>query len=111
MSSEAPESMAVDDAPPLEHLEESGASEDDAEESEADTPVDLMVTSRARRSNAGNRMSTLLAKQAEDEEWGEEWEEVANEEEFKGDDVNEQEDYNMDSSSSEEDNDAADDDD
>lgn len=103
--------MMVDDAPPEEHQEASGASEEDAEESEPEALVDLMVTSRARRSNAGNRMSTLLAKQAEGEEWGEEWEEVANEEEFKGDDVNEQEDYNMDSSSSEEDNDAADDDD
>ncbi|KAF1357678.1 YL1-domain-containing protein, partial [Lizonia empirigonia] len=105
-----PEPTVADDAPPIEHHEDSSTSEDDADESEPDAPVDLMVTSRARRSNAGNRMSTLLAKQAEEEEWGEEWEEVANEEEFKGGDVNEQEDYNMDSSSSEEDNDAGDDD-
>ncbi|KAF2629383.1 YL1-domain-containing protein [Macroventuria anomochaeta] len=107
MSSEAPEPTVVDDAPPVEHHEGSGASEDDADESEPEAPIDLMVTSRARRSNAGNRMSTLLAQQAEEEEWGEEWEEVANEEEFRGGDVNEQEDYNMDSSSSEEDSDAA----
>ena len=80
-------------------------------DSEPDQPVDLMVVSRARRSNAGNRMSTLLAKQAEEEQWGEEWEEVANEEEFVGDDANEQEDYNLDSSSSEDEDDGADDDD
>lgn len=89
--------------------EESGASEN---ESGSDAPVDLMVTTRARRSNAGNRMSTLLAKSAEhEEEWGEEWEDAPNEEDFRGGDVNEQEDYNMDSSSSEEDEDGADEDD
>ncbi|KAF1917315.1 YL1 nuclear protein-domain-containing protein, partial [Ampelomyces quisqualis] len=83
------------------------------EESETDAPAELMVTARARRPNAGNRMSTLLAKSAEEEEeeWGEEWEEAPNEEEFQGDDVNEQADYNMDSSSSEEDDDDQDDDD
>ncbi len=81
------------------------------DESEPEAPVDLMVTSRARRANAGNRMSTLLAKTAGEDEWGEEWEEAPNEEEFHGDDINEQEDYNMDSSSSEEDEDGGDDDD
>ncbi|KAF2448251.1 YL1-domain-containing protein, partial [Karstenula rhodostoma CBS 690.94] len=79
-------------------------------DSEPEAPVDLMVVSRARRSNAGNRMSTLLATAAGEDEWGEEWEEVANEEEFVGDDANEQEDYNLDSSSSE-DEDAGDDED
>ncbi|KAH7408557.1 YL1 nuclear protein-domain-containing protein [Phaeosphaeria sp. MPI-PUGE-AT-0046c] len=87
-------------------------SADSEDESGSEAPADLMVTTRARRSNAGNRMSTLLAKSAEEEdEWGEEWEEAPNEEEFRGDDVNEQDDYNMDSSSSEEDADAGDDDD
>ncbi|KAH6625877.1 YL1 nuclear protein-domain-containing protein [Boeremia exigua] len=84
--------------------------DDDDDDNNDDAPVALMVTSRARRANAGNRMSTLLATAAEAEEWGEEWEEVANEEEFKGGDVNEAEDYNMDSSESEEDNEPADDD-
>lgn len=94
----------VDDAPPPdpERMQNGAHSTSDAD-SESDAPADLMVVSRARRSNAGNRMSTLLAKQAEEEQWGDEWEEVANEEEFVGDDANEQEDYNLDSSSSEED--------
>lgn len=95
-----------EDAPRSERDEAPDLSED---EGEPEAHVDLMVTTRARRSNAGNRMSTLLAKSAEEEEWGEEWEEVANEEDFQGDDVNEQEDYNLDSSSSEEE-DGADDD-
>tara|TARA_R110002003_G_scaffold40_6_gene2653 strand:- start:9621 stop:11795 length:2175 start_codon:yes stop_codon:yes gene_type:complete len=86
-------------------------SESSAEESEDEAPAELMVTTRERRANAGNRMSTLLAKSAEEEEWGEEWEDAPNEEEFQGDDANEQADYNMDSSSSEEDDDGADDDD
>ena len=74
------------------------------EGSEPEAAAELMVTTRARRANAGNRMSTLIAKSAEEEdEWGEEWEEAPNEEEFQGGDVNEQEDYNMDSSSSDED--------
>ncbi|KAF2248222.1 YL1-domain-containing protein [Trematosphaeria pertusa] len=81
-----------------------------AAESEAEAPADLMVVSRARRSNAGNRMSTLIAKSAEEDEWGEEWEEAPNEEEFVGDDANDQDDYNLDSSSSEEDDEGADDD-
>ncbi|KAI8942123.1 hypothetical protein NX059_000214 [Plenodomus lindquistii] len=99
----------VDDAPRPDHHGNSGASEND---SGSEAPVDLMVTTRARRSNAGNRMSTLLAKSADqDEEWGEEWEDAPDEEDFHGGDVNEQEDYNMDSSSSEEDDDGADDDD
>ncbi|KAL1605249.1 hypothetical protein SLS60_004793 [Paraconiothyrium brasiliense] len=79
-------------------------------DSEPEAPIDLMVVSRARRSNAGNRMSTLLATSAQEDEWGEDWEEVANEEEFVGDDANEHEDYNLDSSSSE-DEDQGDDDD
>ncbi|KAH8724310.1 YL1 nuclear protein-domain-containing protein [Phaeosphaeriaceae sp. PMI808] len=90
------------------HMNHSEQSED---ESEHEAPIDLMVTTRARRSNAGNRMATLLAKSAEEEEWGEEWEEAPNEEEFQGGDVNEQHDYNMDSSTSEEDEDGDDDDD
>ncbi|CAO2651538.1 Nn.00g041080.m01.CDS01 [Neocucurbitaria sp. VM-36] len=86
--------------------------DDDEDDSESEVPADLMVTTRARRANAGNRMSTLLAKSAEEEdEWGEEWEEAPNEEEFRGDDVNEQEDYNMESSSSEEEDDGGDEDD
>ncbi|KAF2126105.1 YL1-domain-containing protein [Dothidotthia symphoricarpi CBS 119687] len=97
-----------DDPPPFDHHEEDGTSED---ESEPEAPVDLMVTSRARRSNAGNRMSILLAKSAEEEEdWGEEWEDAPNEEDFKGEDANEQEDYNLDSSSSEEEDGGGDDD-
>lgn len=87
------------------HARQSSADGD----SEPDAPADLMVVSRARRANAGNRMSTLLAKSAEEEQWGEEWEEVANEEEFVGEDTNEQEDYNLDSSSSEDEDDGADD--
>ncbi|KAF2819362.1 YL1-domain-containing protein [Ophiobolus disseminans] len=92
------------------HTDQSGASDN---ESEPEAPADLMVKTRARRSNAGNRMATLLAKSAEEEEeeWGEEWEDAPNEEDFQGGDVNEQEDYNMDSSSSEEGDDGDDDDD
>lgn len=95
------------ETPPSDRDDESEGSED---ESEPEAPADLMVTTRAKRSNAGNRMSTLLAKSAEEEEWGEEWEDAPNEEEFRGDDVNEQEDYNMDSSSSEEGDDDGDED-
>jgi len=108
--SEPPPEAVVDDAPPSDRDEESEP-EASRDESDDGAPVDLMVTTRERRSNAGNRMATLLAKSAEEEEWGEEWEEAPNEEEFRGDDVNEQEDYNMDSSSSEEDDDGADEDD
>jgi vacuolar protein sorting-associated protein 72 len=112
--------MAVDDMDVDVDEHEDSATEKMAEdvsesddESEAEAPVDLMVKTRERRANAGNRMSTLLAKSAEveEEEWGEEWEEAPNEEEFQGDDVNEQADYNMDSSSSEEEDDGGDDDD
>jgi len=100
MSAEMMEVEGVEDVAAAEHSDQSSTSGDD---SEAEAPVDLMVTTRARRSNAGNRMSTLLAKSAEqEEEWGEEWEDAPNEEEFRGGDLNEQEDYNMDSSSSEE---------
>ncbi|RMZ67905.1 signal transducer [Pyrenophora seminiperda CCB06] len=110
--SEDPPEVVMEDAPPSDR---DGDSEAEAEvsrnESDDEAPVDLMVKTRERRSNAGNRMATLLAKSAEEEEWGEEWEEAPNEEEFRGDDVNEQEDYNMDSSSSEEDDDGADEDD
>jgi vacuolar protein sorting-associated protein 72 len=98
----------MQDAAPSDHAEDSSESGD---ESEAEAVVDLMVTTRAKRANAGNRMSTLLAKSAEEEEWGEEWEDAPNEEEFQGGDVNEQDDYNMDSSSSEEDDDGRDEDD
>jgi vacuolar protein sorting-associated protein 72 len=105
--SEEPREIVMEDAPPSDHDEESEASED---ESEPEAPAELMVTTRVRRANAGNRMSTLLAKSAEEEEWGEEWEEAPNEEEFQGDDINEQEDYNMDSSSSEEGDDDGDED-
>ena len=91
--------MDVDDAAPSDRDEKASES---AEESEADAPAELMVVSRSRRSNAGNRMSTLLAQAAqEDNEWGEEWAEAPNEEEFVGDDANDQDDFNMDSSSSE----------
>ncbi|KAI4637982.1 hypothetical protein J4E83_000803 [Alternaria metachromatica] len=105
--SEEPPQAAMEDAPPSHRDDESEASEDESEE---EAPAELMVTSRAKRSNAGNRMSILLAKSAEEEEWGEEWEEAPNEEEFQGGDINEQEDYNMDSSSSEEGDDDADED-
>ncbi|KAL6705142.1 hypothetical protein ACN47E_007247 [Coniothyrium glycines] len=94
-------------APPSERHADSSTSDHDRG---SEPPVDLMVTSRARRPNAGNRMSTLLAKSAEEEQWGEEWEEADNEEEFQEGNVNEQEDYNMDSSSSEEDEGRDDDD-
>jgi vacuolar protein sorting-associated protein 72 len=99
-----------DERAPEDRVEHAAGSED---ESEPEAPVDLMVTTRARRSNAGNRMSTLLAKsvEVEEEEWGEEWEDAPNEEEFQGDDVNEQDDYNMDSSSSEDDDEGGDEDD
>ncbi|KAF2112663.1 YL1 nuclear protein-domain-containing protein, partial [Lophiotrema nucula] len=70
-------------------------------ESEPEAPQDFLAVSRARRSNAGNRMSTLLAQAAEEEQWGEEWEEAPNEEEFVGDEANDQDDFNMESSSSE----------
>ncbi|PSN73868.1 YL1-domain-containing protein [Corynespora cassiicola Philippines] len=80
-------------------------------ESEPDAPVEFLAVSRSRRSNAGNRMSTLLAQSVEEEEWGDEWEEAPNEEDFVGDDANNQDDFNLDSSSSEEDDDAAADDD
>jgi vacuolar protein sorting-associated protein 72 len=97
----------MDSAPPSETDHGASASESD---SEPEVP-ELMVVSRQRRSNAGNRMSTLLAKAAEEEQWGEEWEEAPNEEEFVGDDANDQDDFNMDSSSSEEGDDEARDDD
>jgi vacuolar protein sorting-associated protein 72 len=99
----------VEDTVPDDHADDSSASSDD--ESEPEAVVDLMVKTRAKRANAGNRMSTLLAKSAEEEEWGEEWEDAPNEEEFQGDEVNEHDDYNMDSSSSEEDDDGRDEDD
>ncbi|CAI6334491.1 unnamed protein product [Periconia digitata] len=90
----------------------SDPSASDADDDHHDAPVDLMVVSRARRSNAGNRMSTLLAQSAQepDDEWGEEWEDAPNEEEFVGDDANNQEDYNVDSSSDEDEDEGADDD-
>ncbi|KAE8863603.1 hypothetical protein PTNB73_06810 [Pyrenophora teres f. teres] len=108
--SEDPPEVVIEDAPPSDR-DETPEAEASHDESDDEAPVDLMVKTRERRSNAGNRMATLLAKSAEEEEWGEEWEEAPNEEEFRGDDVNEQEDYNMDSSSSEEDDDGADEDD
>lgn len=106
-SEEADGRAALEQSPPAEHH---GDSEADDDESEPEAPVDLMVATRARRTNAGNRMSTLIAKSAEEEEWGEEWEEAPNEEEFQADDANEPDDYNMDSSSSDEGDDDADDD-
>lgn len=107
--SEEPPQIVMEDAPPSRHDDESEASQDESDE---EAPAELMVKTRARRSNAGNRMANLLANAAEEEEeWGEEWEEAPNEEEFQGDAINEQEDYNMDSSSSDEDDDGADDDD
>jgi len=96
--------MDVDDRVSSDHDAAPALSDGDSE------PEAPMVVSRARRSNAGNRMSTLLAKAAGEEEWGEEWEEAPNEEEFVGDETNEQDDYNLDSSSSsDDDDDAADD--
>ncbi|USP77653.1 Vacuolar protein sorting-associated protein 72 -like protein [Curvularia clavata] len=101
MSDAAPD-VAMHDAPP---------SPSD-HESDGEAPVELMVTTRARRSNAGNRMSTLLAKSAEgDDEWGEEWDEAPDEEEFQGDQADAYDDYNLDSSSSEDEDEGADDDD
>ncbi|KAF1970728.1 YL1-domain-containing protein [Bimuria novae-zelandiae CBS 107.79] len=99
----------MDGTPPVDP-DRHGGQETSEGDSKPEAPGDLMVVSRARRSNAGNRMATLLAKSAEEEEWGEEWEEAANEEEFVGDDANEQEDYNLDSSSSEDEDDGDDDD-
>jgi vacuolar protein sorting-associated protein 72 len=99
--------MDVDDRPSSVRNEESPAPEGG---SEPEAPTDLMVVSRSRRSNAGNRMSTLIAKSAGEEVWGEEWEDAPNEEDFVGDDANDQEDFNLDSSSSE-DEDGGDDDD
>jgi vacuolar protein sorting-associated protein 72 len=97
--------MDLNERAPSDHVDEESSPSDGESDAAAaaDAPADLMVVSRARRSNAGNRMSTLLAKSAEEEEeWGEDWEELANEEDFVGDDANEQDDYNLDSSSSEE---------
>ncbi|KAF2640994.1 YL1-domain-containing protein [Massarina eburnea CBS 473.64] len=74
-------------------------------ESEPDAPPDFMVVSRSRRSNAGNRMSTLIAQAAEEEQWGEEWEEAPNEEDFVGDEPNDQDDFNLDSDEEDEDED------
>lgn len=91
-------------------------SEDEADTSandDAEPAADLMVVSRARRSNAGNRMSTLLAQEDipdEEEQWGEDWEELPNEEEFVGDDAEDQGDFNLDSSSSEDEDEGAEDD-
>lgn len=100
----------MDDPPPADQAHDAGHDTSEPE-SEPDAPGHLMVVSRARRSNAGNRMSTLLAQSHEhEEEWGEEWEEVANEEEFVGDDANDQDDYNLDSSSSEDEDDGGDED-
>ncbi|KAF2743069.1 YL1-domain-containing protein [Sporormia fimetaria CBS 119925] len=87
------------------HDAASSTSREDAGDNEA---PELMVTARARRSNAGNRMSTLLAQAADEEEWGEEWEEAPNEEEFVGEETNEQDDFNLESSSSSDDSDADD---
>jgi vacuolar protein sorting-associated protein 72 len=109
MSAERMEVEGVEDAAAADRTDQSSASEGD---SGSEAPAELMVKTRAKRSNAGNRMSTLLAKSAEqEEEWGEEWEDAPNEEEFRGGDVNEQEDYNMDSSSSEEGDDGDEEDD
>jgi vacuolar protein sorting-associated protein 72 len=100
MSAEKMDVDGMEDVAPSDHTDQSDAS---GSESEPEAPAELMVKTRERRANAGNRMSTLLAKSAEEEEeWGEEWEEAPNEEEFQGGDFNEQDDYNMDSSSSEE---------
>ncbi|KAF2270227.1 YL1-domain-containing protein [Lojkania enalia] len=107
--------MSTSPAEPME-VEHRSSSDDDERaseseaESEGDAQADLMVVSRTRRANAGNRMSTLLAQTADEEEqWGEEWEEAPNEEEFVGEEANNQDDYNMDSSSSEEEDDGGDD--
>jgi len=101
--SDPAERMHVEDRAPSDRDEEPSGSDGESESEGAPVaPADLMVVSRARRSNAGNRMSILLAKSAEEEEWGEEWEELADEEDFVGVEGNEQEDYNLDSSSSEE---------
>jgi vacuolar protein sorting-associated protein 72 len=107
MSTGPGEQVEIDDMAPDDHEGARSSSESDGDPA---PPVALMVVSRARRSNAGNRMSTLLANAAEEDVWGEEWEEVANEEEFVGDDANEHDDYNLDSSS-DEDEDAGDEDD
>ncbi|KAK3214366.1 hypothetical protein GRF29_28g2829372 [Pseudopithomyces chartarum] len=108
--SEDPVQRALEDDTPQPPEDRDGGRAASEGDSEPEQPVDLMVVSRARRPNAGNRMSTLLARQAEEEQWGDEWEEVANEEEFVGDDANEQEDYNLDSSSSEDEDDQGDED-
>ena len=102
--------MDIDDHPQSHHDAE--ASSSGGSDGEPEAPTELMVVSRARRSNAGNRMATLIAKSAlEEEEWGEEWEEAANEEEFVGNDVNEQDDFNLESSESEEEDGGDDEDD
>lgn len=72
----------------------------------------LMVVSRARRPNAGNRMSNLLAQEEtidEQEKWGEDWEELPDEEEFVGEDAEDQGDFNLDSSSTEDEDEGDDD--
>ena len=76
--------------------------EEDESESESDGEPYLAVT-RERRSNAGNRMAKLLqlAEAEQDaEEYGEIFQEAANDQEFEEEDEND-EDVNMDSSSEE----------
>ncbi|KAF2008570.1 YL1-domain-containing protein [Aaosphaeria arxii CBS 175.79] len=113
MSQEPQEAMDVDERVASDHGddEEQVSRSEELSDGESEPPADLMVTTRARRTNAGNRMATLLATTAaEEEEWGEEWEEAANEEEFVGDDNNDQADFNLESSSSEDEDDGDDDD-
>jgi vacuolar protein sorting-associated protein 72 len=82
---------------------------DDDNSSESDTSVDhgpLMVVSRERRSNAGNRMSKLLALAEADEQeqaiYGDDtWAEQDDDEEFGEEDVDAPDDISLDSSSDE----------
>lgn len=76
--------------------------EDEDEEEESDGEPYLAVT-RERRANAGNRMSRLLQlaeAEQETEEYGEIFQEAANDQEFEEEDEND-EDVNMESSSEE----------
>lgn len=81
------------------------SSDEDGDEGESD-PEPFLAVTRERRANAGNRMARLLelaeAEQAtEEEEYGEIFQETANDQEFEEDDDND-EDVNMESSSEEE---------
>jgi vacuolar protein sorting-associated protein 72 len=92
--------IPMTDTPPQDEPHSDG---DEPSLSSEDEPA--MVVTRERRQNAGNRMSRLLelaeAEGQQEEEYGEIFQEAADDVEFEGDDGNE-DDFNMDSSSEDE---------